>query len=101
MAIDRTIETVGTAVIAILFMTLAVSLMVSVSDTGVTYDGNGGITDEGEDSYLVDSREVRSCDFVNGDMDFREWNTEEDGTGIGYYVGDTVGCGCTLYAIWA
>lgn len=72
---------------------------------GVVYDGNGGETYEGEDTFRLSEETVMSAVFTNGSMVFDGWNTKADGTGTAYEPGDQISFPShgyvTLYAQWA
>ncbi len=76
----------------------------------VLYDGNsntGGITLQTSHTYDVE-RALATNGFIKEGHNFIEWNTQADGSGIGYGSGDSVknltvvdGAELTLYAIWS
>ena len=73
--------------------------------TGVVYEGNGGKTLNGDDTFRLTSETVMSNMFTNGDKVFNRWNTKADGTGTSYKSGDSISYPehgyVTLYAQWA
>jgi hypothetical protein len=67
-----------------------------VAEHTITYDANGG-TGSMEDSINV----VSANEFTAPTgMEFKEWNTSDDGEGTSYEPGDTVLDDTDLYAIW-
>ena len=72
---------------------------------GVVYDGNGGETTEGDDTFRLSENTVWGDVFTNGSMVFDGWNTKADGTGTAYEPGDHISFPAhgyvTLYAQWA
>lgn len=100
----------GVAVVIVVVVIAAVAIYGFGGDdqegvtTGVNYHGNGGVTSEGEEVFSLTSTEVSSNMFTYGDMVFVDWNTEQDGSGTWYGVGDTISHGdgtVDLYAQWA
>lgn len=69
-------------------------------EIGVTYYGNGGTMDDGRTSIVLSNAEAVECPFGNGNRDFINWNTQADGNGTTYEVGDSVKNGMSLYAQW-
>ena len=50
---------------------------------GVTYHGNGGHTDAGDDTWKITNDTVIPCIFESDTgRVFKEWNTKADGSGI-------------------
>ena len=72
---------------------------------GVVYEGNGGETYSGDDTFRMTSETVQRSQFTNGDMIFTGWNTKADGTGADYAQGDKISYPehgyVKLYAQWA
>lgn len=68
-------------------------------EKSVTYDGNGG-TYEGQTSLKFTNDTAVLNMFSYSDHTFICWNTEKDGSGTDYKVGDPVSDGMTLYAKW-
>ena len=72
---------------------------------GVVYEGNGGETYSGDDTFRMTSDTVQRSQFTNGDMIFTGWNTKADGTGTDYAQGDKISYPehgyVKLYAQWA
>ncbi|MCL1847836.1 MAG: InlB B-repeat-containing protein, partial [Coriobacteriia bacterium] len=74
----------------------------------VTYNGNGGVLDDGTDErydlyLLLIDEEATIQDgslFEKDGYVFTGWNTEPDGTGDDYAAGDIVKAPLTLYAQW-
>ena len=70
----------------------------------VSYNGNG--SDTGDDknvvSHVDESMRIESNWFGKTGYDFKEWNTEADGTGTSYKEGDDTAFteDTVLYAIW-
>ncbi len=91
------------AVVVILAVAgIAAVVMLSNSDSdNVTYDGNGGITSDGETSFSCSNTTVIQNLFSNNGCAFTEWNTKSDGTGTAYSVGEAISYGTTLYAQWS
>lgn len=100
MSVDRDLQIVATVFVAVAIAGVLLFLATDMYFTGVTYEGNGGITDGGDESYVIDSSEVQPCEFINANREFQSWNTKKDGSGTSYEAGDSVGIGTTLYAIW-
>ena len=68
---------------------------------GVTYHGNGGHTDAGDDTWKITNDTVIPCIFESDTgRVFKEWNTKADGSGTTYQKNDHVEDGTDLYAIW-
>ena len=73
----------------------------------VTYDANGGTGEApaAATEYRTNERpEVLDNTFTHEGYSFEGWNTEANGTGIGYKVGGhlaKIGANVTLYAQWA
>lgn len=68
----------------------------------VTYNGNGGIY-QGETSYTSSAATIQDCLFEYEGYTFVGWNTQKDGSGTAYKVGDefpTAEKSLKLYAQW-
>ena len=69
----------------------------------ITYDANGGIGDsQSQTGYLEKEFTLKSDGFTRKGYTLKGWNTEGDGSGTGYELGDkvTLTGDCTLYAQW-
>lgn len=69
----------------------------------VTYDANGGVGTMSKDIFYYGvSKQLTYCKFIRTGYAFRGWNTQRDGTGIGYADMCTImiGKNITLYAQW-
>lgn len=89
------------AVAAVGAAIVAVPGLMDPVEKGVTYDGNGGKTSDGETSVKYTNDEAVINMFSYSGHKFVCWNTARDGSGIDYKVGDPVSEGMTLYAKWA
>ena len=67
-----------------------------VAEYTITYDSNGGT---GSMSDSINTVSANGFTAPSG-MEFKEWNTSDDGTGTPYEPGDTVSDDTDLYAIW-
>ena len=72
--------------------------------TTVLYEANGGSGSTiREHSWVNATISVSDCSFTRDHYTFLEWNTNPDGTGVGYGPGDRIQLadgGITLYAQW-
>ena len=70
----------------------------------VSYNGNGNDTGDDKDvaSHVDESMRIEDNWFGKTGYDFKEWNTEADGTGTSYKEGDETAFteDTVLYAIW-
>lgn len=70
----------------------------------VVYKANGGNGDDFTETLFVDEVSlVQACGFDYEGMNFVGWNTQSDGSGGAYKVGDNItmtASGITLYAQW-
>ena len=104
-------KTIIAAVVVIVVMVAAVAAFgfggndENEGFVGVVYDGNGGETYEGDDTFRLSEETVMGTVFTNGSMVFSGWNTKADGTGTAYKPGDHISFPAhghvTLYAQWA
>ncbi len=67
---------------------------------GVTYDGNSGVTSNGDKTTILSNETAVECLFAYEGYMFVNWNTKSDGSGTTYNVGDPVSNGMTLFAQW-
>ncbi len=77
--------------------TASISVTVNhVAEHTITYDANGGT------GTMSDSINIVSANGFTAPtgMEFKEWNTAADGSGITYAVGATVSDDTDLFAIW-
>jgi len=97
------------SVIAIIVVVIAVVAVIGVAAAGslsnenndkVTYYGNGGSVSSDTTALTSTNGTVIINPFSNGDKTFTSWNTNADGTGTKYLVGDSVSMGTSLYAQW-
>ena len=79
---------------------VAVPGLMDPVEKGVTYDGNGGKTSDGETLVKYSNAEAVINMFSYNGHTFVCWNTARDGSGTDYEVGDPVSEGMTLYAKW-
>ena len=93
------VAVVAVAVVGVVIV--AVPGLLDPVEKGVTYDGNGGKTSDGETSVKYSNAEAVINMFSYSGHIFVCWNTARDGSGIDYKVGDPVSEGMTLYAKWA
>jgi len=99
---NKVLAIIAVAVIAVAAVAGVIILMNGGEhETGVTYDGNGGKTSDGETSKVYSNTTAVECPFTNGNHQFSGWNTKADGTGTSYKVGNAVKEGMHLYAQWA
>ncbi|MGN0098468.1 MAG: InlB B-repeat-containing protein, partial [Candidatus Methanomethylophilaceae archaeon] len=72
--------------------------------TGVIYDGNGGKTNDGSSTWKLTSTTVDRNPFHYDGHEFVNWNTEADGSGTSYNVGNIISYpdhgNVRLYAQW-
>ena len=88
------------AVILVVLAVAAVTMLGNDSEV-VTYNGNGGITEDGETVFTCSNTTAIENVFMNNGCAFVGWNTESDGSGTAYSVGEDVSYGTTLYAQWS
>lgn len=68
-------------------LALAAVTMLGNNDAEVvTYNGNGGITEDGETVVTCSNTTVIENVFLNNSCAFVGWNTESDGSGTTYSV---------------
>ena len=84
---------------------VAIGITGNDNTISITYDGNGGVDDEGKTSYVLTQNEVinPTGSFAKADDPNQipyYWNTERDGSGTTYNYGDKVSSSITLYAQW-
>ena len=65
----------------------------------VTYDANGGTGSMPGETY-TNAATVAANAFTRTGAEFRNWNTEADGSGESYAPGDGISADLKLYAIW-
>lgn len=104
MTLSKNVSIAIVAVVAVAAVGAAIVAVPGLMDPvekGVTYDGNGGKTSDGETSVKYTNDEAVINMFSYSGHIFVCWNTARDGSGIDYKVGDPVSEGMTLYAKWA
>lgn len=104
MTLSKNVSIAIVAVVAVAAVGAAIVAVPGLMDPvekGVTYDGNGGKTSDGETSVKYSNAEAVINMFSYSGHIFVCWNTARDGSGIDYKVGDPVSEGMTLYAKWA
>lgn len=104
MTLSKNVSIAIVAVVAVAAVGAAIVAVPGLMDPvekGVTYDGNGGKTSDGETSVKYSNAEAVINMFSYSGHKFVCWNTARDGSGIDYKVGDPVSEGMTLYAKWA
>ena len=106
-------KTIIVAVIVVIAVVAAAAVALGIGGgddenkgfVGVVYEGNGGETYSGDDTFRMTSETVQRSQFTNGDMIFTGWNTKADGTGTDYAQGDKISYPehgyVKLYAQWA
>lgn len=104
MTLSKNVSIAIVAVVAVAAVGAAIVAVPGLMDPvekGVTYDGNGGKTSDGETSVKYSNAEAVINMFSYSGHIFVCWNTARDGSGTDYEVGDPVSEGMTLYAKWA
>ena len=104
MTLSKNVSIAIVAVVAVAAVGAAIVAVLGLMDPvekGVTYDGNGGKTSDGETSVKYSNAEAVINMFSYSGHIFVCWNTARDGSGTDYEVGDPVSEGMTLYAKWA
>lgn len=104
MTLSKNVSIAIVAVVAVAAVGAAIVAVPGLMDPvekGVTYDGNGGKTSDGETLVKYSNAEAVINMFSYNGHIFVCWNTARDGSGIDYKVGDPVSEGMTLYAKWA
>ncbi len=90
------------SIIAIVLVIAACAILIPNDKVeGVTYYGNGGITSDGETAVTYANESVIQNIFSNNDLVFVDWNTQADGEGTSYSVGEAVSYNVSLYAQWS
>ncbi|WII09277.1 hypothetical protein O8W32_00240 [Methanomassiliicoccales archaeon LGM-DZ1] len=103
-------EKASSLIIAIAAIVLAAGAYSSFSDDSsddaaertVVYHGNGGLTADGSDTYVLRGDTVSANMFTDGVRLFASWNTAADGSGQLFNAGDRIDAGsrANLYAQW-
>lgn len=102
MNVDRTLVLIVLFVAASVAVSALVTYNMGSSWNDVTYDANGGSTQDGKDVIHSGDILAGECPFQREGYVFVEWNTEKDGTGKTYMPGDSLmwDVPITLYAQW-
>lgn len=105
------LKNVIAAIVVVVIVVAAVAVIITLDDdenagfTGVVYDGNGGVTEDGESTFRLTEEAAFINMFTYEGRVFTGWNSAADGSGTSYSPGDAIsypaGGHVTLYAQWA